>query len=51
LGIHKQIAQSLGLTPTQVYYGIRQVRQELGLPDYNPPEKHPEAPQLAASRA
>jgi hypothetical protein len=44
VGIHKQIAVDLGLDPMSVYHGIRRVRAELRLPQYNPPELHPELP-------
>lgn len=42
VGVHKQIAESLGLDPVLVYQGIRRVRAEMRLPQYNPPEAHAE---------
>lgn len=48
VGIHKLLAPQLGLSATQVYYGIRAIRQELNLPDFNPPETHPELQPVAA---
>lgn len=43
VGVHKQIATDLGLDASVVYQGIRRVRAELRLPQYNPPDLH-EAP-------
>ncbi|HEX8033120.1 MAG TPA: hypothetical protein VF510_04700 [Ktedonobacterales bacterium] len=40
IGIHKHIATSLGLEPIMVYHGIRRIRAEMRLPQYNPPELH-----------
>jgi DNA-directed RNA polymerase subunit RPC12/RpoP len=40
VGIHKHIATSLGLEPIMVYHGIRRIRAEMRLPQYNPPELH-----------
>lgn len=42
VGIHKQLATTLGLEPIVVYHGIRRIRAELHLPQYNPPELHAE---------
>lgn len=42
VGVHKQIAQQLGLEAHAVYKGIRQIRTQMGLPQFNPPEQHPE---------
>jgi biotin operon repressor len=42
VGVHKQIAEQLGLEPHAVYKGIRQIRAQMGLPQFNPPEQHPE---------
>lgn len=42
VGVHKQIAQQLGLESHAVYKGIRQIRAQMGLPQFNPPEQHPE---------
>jgi hypothetical protein len=43
VGVHRKIAESLGLEPRTVYRGIRKIRAQIGLPQYNPPEAHPEA--------
>lgn len=40
VGVHKQIAASLGLEPVVIYHGIRRIRAEMRLPQYNPPELH-----------
>jgi hypothetical protein len=48
VGIHKQIAADLGLEPVAVYQGIRRIRAEMRLPQYNSPELHPELPPQAA---
>lgn len=50
VGVHKQIATDLGLDASAVYQGIRRIRAELRLPQYNPPDLHegPEAPAAAA---
>ncbi len=42
VGVHKQIAEQLGLESHAVYKGIRQLRAQMGLPQFNPPEQHPE---------
>lgn len=47
VGVHKQIATDLGLDASVVYQGIRRIRAELRLPQYNPPDLH-EAPEAAA---
>lgn len=44
VGIHKQIGENLGLDPVTVYQGIRRVRAEMRLPQYNPPETHGQQP-------
>jgi hypothetical protein len=59
IGIHKLIAEELGLEPLTAYQGIRRIRAEMHLPQYNPPELHqdmrgtpgtvPEAAQIAAA--
>jgi len=36
VGIHKQIAAELGMANTRVFQAIALIRQELGLPQYNP---------------
>jgi hypothetical protein len=43
VGVHKQIATDLALDASVVYQGIRRIRAELRLPQYNPPDLH-EAP-------
>jgi hypothetical protein len=48
VGIHKQIAADLGLEPVVVYHGIRRIRAEMRLPQYNAPELHPELPARSA---
>jgi hypothetical protein len=48
VGIHKQIAADLGLEPVIVYQGIRRIRAEMRLPQYNAPELHPELPPRTA---
>ncbi len=40
VGVHKRIAAELALDPIQVYRGIRRIRAEMRLPQYNPPESH-----------
>ncbi len=48
VGIHRQIASDLGLDPVTVYQGIRHIRAEMRLPQYNPPDAHmPDAPPSA----
>ncbi len=42
VGIHKKIAEDLSLKPGDVYQAIKKIRAELGLPQYNDPELHPE---------
>jgi hypothetical protein len=50
VGIHKEIAQALGLEPRLVYRGIRKIRALMSLPQFNAPEAHPElAPAVVAS--
>jgi predicted nucleic acid-binding Zn-ribbon protein len=44
VGVHKKIAAELDLNPAVVYQGIRRIRAEMQLPQYNPPELHPEMP-------
>ncbi len=51
IGVHKQLATELGMDARQVYQGIRRIRAELRLPQYNPPEAHPEAPMAAPKEA
>lgn len=40
VGIHHRLAEQLGLEPVAVYQGIRRIRAEMRLPQYNPPEAH-----------
>jgi hypothetical protein len=40
VGIHKQIAAELRVDPGVVYQGIRRIRAEMRLPQFNPPEAH-----------
>jgi hypothetical protein len=42
VGVHRAIADLLGLEPRTVYRGIRKIRALLGLPQYNAPGEHPE---------
>jgi hypothetical protein len=51
IGVHKQMAADLGIDPRQVYQGIRRIRAELRLPQYNPPDAHPETEQPVADGA
>lgn len=44
VGVHKQISEQLSLDPITVYQGIRRIRAEMRLPQYNPPEAHADAP-------
>ncbi|WIG57881.1 MAG: hypothetical protein OJF49_000626 [Ktedonobacterales bacterium] len=43
VGAHKQIAETLSLDPRVVYQGIRRLRAEMRLPQYNPPDAHTSA--------
>jgi hypothetical protein len=49
VGIHREIAESLGLEPRTVYRGIRKLRAQMGLPQYNALEEHPEQVAVAAT--
>jgi hypothetical protein len=40
IGIHKTIAEQLSLKPAMVYQAIKQIRQEMKLPQYNNPALH-----------
>ncbi|MEO7001447.1 MAG: hypothetical protein ABI068_06570, partial [Ktedonobacterales bacterium] len=40
VGVHKQLATTLTLDARLVYQGIRRIRAELHLPQYNAPETH-----------
>ncbi len=44
VGIHKTLAEELNLDPRTVYQGIRRIRAEMRLPQYNAPEAHGDAP-------
>jgi hypothetical protein len=48
VGIHREIAESLGLEPRTVYRGIRKIRAQMGLPQYNALKEHPEQAAVAA---
>jgi hypothetical protein len=48
IGVHREIAESLGLEPRTVYRGIRKIRAQLGLPQYNALEEHPQQAAVAA---
>jgi hypothetical protein len=43
VGIHKSLAEELTLDPRTVYQGIRRIRAEMRLPQYNAPEAHASA--------
>ena len=49
VGIHREIAESLGLEPRTVYRGIRKLRAQMGLSQYNALEEHPEQVAVAAT--
>ncbi|HEV2460655.1 MAG TPA: hypothetical protein VGS80_20060 [Ktedonobacterales bacterium] len=55
IGIHKVVAEELSLEPLAVYQGIRRIRAEMHLPQFNPPELHQEmhgaAPETAQTAA
>ena len=51
VGIHKTLAERLGLDPRTIYQGIRRIRAEMRLPQYNPPEMHEKAPSSAHEAA
>ena len=44
VGVHKTLAERLGMDPRTVYQGIRRIRAEMRLPQYNPPEAHEQQP-------
>ena len=46
IGIHKKIAEELGLKPGEVYQAIKAIRLEMNLPQFNDPALHAE--ELAA---
>ena len=52
VGIHRQLADELGLTSLQVYRSIGRIRADLGLPKFNErPEEVPEATATPAAQA
>ena len=51
VGIHKRLASELGLDPGLVYQGIRRIRAEMHLPQYNPPEAHDTPPLIPSAVA
>ncbi|MGH2503526.1 MAG: hypothetical protein ACRDID_13550 [Ktedonobacterales bacterium] len=51
VGIHKTLADELQLDPRTVYQGIRRIRAEMRLPQYNAPELHGDAPGSASDPA
>ena len=40
VGIHTRLANDLDMDPRSVYQGIRRIRAEMRLPQYNPPAAH-----------
>jgi len=40
IGVHKMIADELGIKAGEVYQAIKLIRQEMGLPQYNDPALH-----------
>lgn len=44
VGVHKTLAEELHLDPRTVYQGIRRIRAEMRLPQYNAPELHGDGP-------
>lgn len=51
IGVHKTIAQELGLDTATVYQGIKRVRAEMRLPRFNPPELHEGEPSARPASA
>lgn len=49
IGVHRQIAEQLGLDSLAVYRAIRRIRAELRLPRFNPIEAHKSEAQTAPS--
>ncbi|HEU0027284.1 MAG TPA: hypothetical protein VFQ25_09230 [Ktedonobacterales bacterium] len=45
VGVHKTLAERLAMDPRTVYQGIRRIRAEMRLPQYNPPELHEQTEQ------
>ncbi len=50
VGIHKKIAEELSLKPGDVYQAIKKIRTDMGLPQYNDPELHPELKEIELQR-
>jgi hypothetical protein len=51
VGIHKTLADDLQLDPRTVYQGIRRIRAEMRLPQYNAPEMHGDTPRSASAES
>jgi hypothetical protein len=52
VGIHRQLAEALGLSSLQVYRAIGRIRADLGLPKFNErPEEVPEAAETQPAQA
>jgi hypothetical protein len=51
VGIHREIAEELGVEPRIVYRGIRKIRAQMGLPQYNAPDSHDEGTVIVALSA
>jgi hypothetical protein len=49
VGVHREIAEKLRLEPRMVYRGVRKIRAQLGLPQYNAPDSHDDGAVIAAS--
>jgi hypothetical protein len=49
VGVHREIAEKLGLEPRAVYRGIRKIRAQMGLSQYNTPDSQHEGAVVAAS--
>ena len=50
VGVHKQIAEALSLKPGDVYQAIKKIRADMGLPQYNDPELHPELKEKSVTK-
>ena len=50
VGVHKQIAETLSLKSGDVYQAIKKIRADMGLPQYNDPELHPELKEKPAAK-
>lgn len=44
VGVHKTLATKLSMDPRAVYQGIRRIRAEMRLPQYNSPDAHGDTP-------